>query len=63
MALAFPRVSMIPPAGGADTGASAGILAAASGIESYRWLLVLRFALLNLTCLALVGAVWAQAVR
>lgn len=58
MALALPRVSMIPPAGGADTGAS-GMLAA-RGFESYRWLLILRFALLNLTCLALVGAVWAQ---
>ena len=65
MALALPRISMIPPAGGSatvgpDTGASAGILAAARGLESYRWLLILRFALLNLTCLALVGAVWAQ---
>ena len=34
--------------------------AARRGLEGYRWLLILRFALLNLTGQALVGAAWMQ---
>ncbi len=60
MALALPRISMIPPAGSAEPVSADRIIAARRSLEGYRWLLVLRFALLNLTCLALVGAVWAQ---
>ncbi len=60
MALALPRVSMIPPAGGAEPAPAGTIVAASHSLAGYRWLLILRFALLNLTCLALVGAVWAQ---
>ncbi len=54
MALAQPRVSLIPQAG------SASITAVRRSLEGYRWLLVLRFALLNLTGFALVGAAWMQ---
>ena len=43
--------------------AALGVAPASSGAtreEQYRWLLLLRFVLLNLTALALVLAVWAQ---
>jgi hypothetical protein len=46
---------MIPQAG-----TRSGPAAVARGAESYRSLLILRFILLNLTGLALVGAVWMQ---
>lgn len=54
MALAQPRISLIPEAG------SVSASAARRNLEGYRWLLALRFALLNLTGLALVGAAWMQ---